>query len=69
MSKTCGTCHTRASADVDHDDRKPLLGGDEDVGGQGTAAGLDSSSAVSEEKLTVSKRRETVQINDYGSTA
>ena len=69
MSKTCGTCRTRASADVDHDDCKPLLEGDEDVGGRGTTAGLDSSSAASEGKLTVSKGRETVQINDYGSTA
>ena len=67
MSKTCGTCRTRAGADVDPDDRKPLLGGDEDVGGRGTTAGLDSSSA--EEKLAVKKGRETVQINDYGSTA
>ena len=67
MSKTCGTCRTRAGADVDHDDRKPLLGGDKDVEGHGTTAGLDSSSA--EEKLTVRKGRETVQINDYGSTA
>ena len=69
MSKTCGTCRTRAGTDVDHDDRKPLLGGDEDVGGRGTTAGLDSSSAALEEKLTVKKGRETVQINEYGSTA